>query len=91
MSEGWVDCLMEEYFNQSDKEKKDQLPVGKHEIPLTILKKHARYLTMGLVIVPLFQITVPKFQITIPHFQITGSQYQRTIPQFEIKPIQNFK
>ena len=28
VSEGWVDCLMEEYFHQSDKEKRDQLPVA---------------------------------------------------------------
>ena len=28
VSESWVECLMEEYFNQSDKEKKDSLPVA---------------------------------------------------------------
>ena len=28
VSEGWVECLMEEYFHQSDKEKKDALPVA---------------------------------------------------------------
>ena len=28
VSEGWVECLMEEYFQQSDKEKKDNLPVA---------------------------------------------------------------
>ena len=28
VSEGWVDCLLEEYFHQSDKEKKDALPVA---------------------------------------------------------------
>ena len=46
VSEGWVECLMEEYFQQSDKEKKDNLPVApfmdRSALSLSTQRQHLR-------------------------------------------------
>ena len=55
MSEGWVECLMEEYFHQSDKEKKDSLPVAPFMDRDRVTKPSAQIGFIKYVLLPLFE------------------------------------
>jgi len=55
VSEGWVECLMEEYFNQSDKEKKDSLPVAPFMDRDRVTKPTAQIGFIKYVLLPLFE------------------------------------
>ncbi|XP_065839711.1 high affinity cGMP-specific 3',5'-cyclic phosphodiesterase 9A-like [Oscarella lobularis] len=59
VSEPWVDCLLEEYFNQGDREKREGLPVAPLMDRDKMTKPSAQIGFIKYVLIPLFQ-TVSK-------------------------------
>lgn len=59
VSEPWVDCLLEEYFNQSDKEKEQGLPVAPFMDREKVTKPTAQIGFIKFVLIPMFE-TVAK-------------------------------
>lgn len=55
VSEGWVECLMEEYFHQSDQEKKECLPVAPFMDRDRVTKPTAQIGFIKYVLLPLFE------------------------------------
>jgi len=55
VSEGWVECLMEEYFHQSDQEKKESLPVAPFMDRDRVTKPTAQIGFIKYVLLPLFE------------------------------------
>lgn len=55
VSEGWVDCLMEEYFHQSDMERRDNLPVAPFMDRDRVTKATAQIGFIRYVLLPLFE------------------------------------
>lgn len=59
VSEPWVDCLLEEYFNQSDREKMEGLPVAPFMDRDKVTKPKAQIGFIKFVLIPMFE-TVAK-------------------------------
>ncbi|CAH8440130.1 unnamed protein product [Dicrocoelium dendriticum] len=59
VSEPWVDCLLEEYFQQSDREKVEGLPVAPFMDRDKVTKSSAQIGFIKFVLIPMFQ-TVAK-------------------------------
>ncbi|XP_052254117.1 high affinity cGMP-specific 3',5'-cyclic phosphodiesterase 9A-like isoform X2 [Dreissena polymorpha] len=59
VSEPWVDCLLEEYFNQSDREKMEGLPVAPFMDRDKVTKPSAQIGFIKFVLIPMFE-TVSK-------------------------------
>ncbi|XP_060599476.1 high affinity cGMP-specific 3',5'-cyclic phosphodiesterase 9A-like isoform X1 [Ruditapes philippinarum] len=59
VSEPWVDCLLEEYFNQSDREKMEGLPVAPFMDRDKVTKPTAQIGFIKFVLIPMFE-TVSK-------------------------------
>ncbi|OON16162.1 3'5'-cyclic nucleotide phosphodiesterase, partial [Opisthorchis viverrini] len=59
VSEPWVDCLLEEYFTQSDREKEEGLPVAPFMDREKVTKSSAQTGFLKFVLIPMFQ-TVAK-------------------------------
>ncbi|ESO85441.1 hypothetical protein LOTGIDRAFT_183841 [Lottia gigantea] len=76
VSEPWVDCLLEEYFNQSDREKSEGLPV-------------APFMDREKVTKPSAQIGFIKF-VLIPMFE-TAAKLFNQIEEVMVKPLQEAK
>ncbi|KAH9514910.1 High affinity cAMP-specific and IBMX-insensitive 3',5'-cyclic phosphodiesterase 9A [Bulinus truncatus] len=76
VSEPWVDCLLEEYFNQSDREKIEGLPV-------------APFMDRDKVTKPTAQIGFIKF-VLIPMFE-TVSKVFAQIDEVMVQPLKNAK
>ncbi|XP_046570960.1 high affinity cGMP-specific 3',5'-cyclic phosphodiesterase 9A-like isoform X4 [Haliotis rubra] len=76
VSEPWVDCLLEEYFNQSDREKMEGLPV-------------APFMDRDKVTKPTAQIGFIKF-VLIPMFE-TVSKLFNAINDVMVMPLKNAK
>jgi len=55
ISEHWVECLLEEYFHQSDKEKKDGLPIAPFMDRDRVTKATAQIGFIRFVLLPLFE------------------------------------
>jgi len=55
ISEAWVECLLEEYFHQSDKEKKDGLPIAPFMDRDRVTKPNAQIGFIRFVLLPLFE------------------------------------
>ncbi|TPP62772.1 Phosphodiesterase, partial [Fasciola gigantica] len=55
VSEPWVDCLLEEYFNQSDREKEEGLPVAPFMDRDKVTKSSAQIGFIKFVLIPMFQ------------------------------------
>eukprot|EP00118_Oscarella_pearsei_P001894 m.8827 g.8827 ORF g.8827 m.8827 type:complete len:539 (+) comp20885_c0_seq2:38-1654(+) len=55
VSEPWVDCLLEEYFNQGDREKREGLPVAPFMDRETVTKPSAQIGFIKFVLLPLFE------------------------------------
>jgi len=55
ISEAWVECLLEEYFHQSDKEKKDGLPIAPFMDRDRVTKPSAQIGFIRFVLLPLFE------------------------------------
>ena len=59
ISEPWLDCLLEEYFMQSDREKVEGLPVAAFMDREKVTKPSAQVGFIKFVLIPLFE-TVAK-------------------------------
>ena len=55
VSEPWLDCLLEEYFNQSDREKAEGLPVAPFMDREKVTKPTAQIGFIKFVLLPLFE------------------------------------
>ncbi|KAK7078415.1 High affinity cAMP-specific and IBMX-insensitive 3',5'-cyclic phosphodiesterase 9A, partial [Halocaridina rubra] len=55
VSEPWVDCLLEEYFNQAETEKQEGLPVAPFMDRDKVTKASAQISFIKFVLVPLFE------------------------------------
>ncbi|XP_025102505.1 high affinity cGMP-specific 3',5'-cyclic phosphodiesterase 9A-like isoform X2 [Pomacea canaliculata] len=55
VSEPWVDCLLEEYFNQSDREKMEGLPVAPFMDRDKVTKPTAQIGFIKFVLIPMFR------------------------------------
>lgn len=55
VSEPWLDCLLEEYFNQSDREKAEGLPVAPFMDREKVTKPTAQIGFIRFVLIPLFE------------------------------------
>ncbi|XP_055865770.1 high affinity cGMP-specific 3',5'-cyclic phosphodiesterase 9A-like isoform X6 [Biomphalaria glabrata] len=76
VSEPWVDCLLEEYFNQSDREKIEGLPV-------------APFMDRDKVTKPTAQIGFIKF-VLIPMFETVARVFTQ-IDEVMVQPLKNAK
>ena len=56
VSEPWVDCLLKEYFKQSDEEKKKGLPVSPFMDREKVTKPTAQIGFIKFVLIPTFQL-----------------------------------
>ena len=56
VSEPWVDCLLEEYFMQSDREKAQGLPVAPFMDRDKVTKPTAQIGFIRFVLIPLFEL-----------------------------------
>ncbi|CAD5112439.1 DgyrCDS1661 [Dimorphilus gyrociliatus] len=61
VSEPWVDCLLEEYFNQSDKEKEQGLPVAPFMDREKVTKPTAQIGFIKFVLIPMFETVAKLF------------------------------
>jgi len=81
VSEGWVECLMEEYFQQSDKEKKDNLPVAPFMDRDRITKPIAQIGFIKYVLLPLFEALCKLYpeveEIAVEHLRQALSHYEK--------------
>jgi len=88
VSEGWVDCLMEEYFNQSDKEKRDQLPVAQFMDRDRVTKHASQIGFIRYVLLPLFEALTKLYpevaEIALGHLKSSLCHYEK-IKDFEEK------
>ena len=55
IAEPWVDCLLEEYFRQSDREKSEGLPVAPFMDRDKVTKPSAQIGFIKFVLIPLFE------------------------------------
>ena len=55
ISEPWVDCLLEEYFMQSDREKSEGLPVSSYMDRDTVTKPTAQIGFISYILLPMYQ------------------------------------
>ncbi|KAJ8316198.1 hypothetical protein KUTeg_006212, partial [Tegillarca granosa] len=63
VSEPWVDCLLEEYFNQSDREKSEGLPVAPFMDRDKVTKPSAQIGFIKFVLIPMFETVARLFPI----------------------------
>jgi len=81
VSEGWVDCLLEEYFHQSDKEKKDALPVAPFMDRDRVTKPTAQIGFIKYVLLPLFEALSKLYpeieQLALGHLREALRHYER--------------
>ncbi|KAJ7320605.1 hypothetical protein JRQ81_020116 [Phrynocephalus forsythii] len=61
VAEPWVDCLLEEYFMQSDREKSEGLPVAPFMDRDKVTKPTAQIGFLKFVLIPMFQIVTKLF------------------------------
>ncbi|XP_059349656.1 high affinity cGMP-specific 3',5'-cyclic phosphodiesterase 9A isoform X2 [Ammospiza nelsoni] len=72
VAEPWVDCLLEEYFMQSDREKSEGLPVAPFMDRDKVTKPTAQIGFLKFVLIPMFE-TVTKLQKQKSEGLTTGS------------------
>ncbi|KAJ8034461.1 High affinity cGMP-specific 3',5'-cyclic phosphodiesterase 9A [Holothuria leucospilota] len=63
VSEPWVDCLLEEYFNQSDREKMEGLPYAPFMDRDKVTKPSAQIGFIKFVLIPLFESVAQIFDV----------------------------
>ena len=56
VSDAWVDCLLEEYFKQSDREKKEGLPVLGFMDREKVTKAAAQVNFLNYILIPHFEL-----------------------------------
>uniref|UniRef100_A0A8B9SBG7 Phosphodiesterase n=1 Tax=Apteryx owenii TaxID=8824 RepID=A0A8B9SBG7_APTOW len=62
VAEPWVDCLLEEYFMQSDREKSEGLPVAPFMDRDKVTKPTAQIGFLKFVLIPMFETSVSKVE-----------------------------
>ncbi|XP_075930826.1 high affinity cGMP-specific 3',5'-cyclic phosphodiesterase 9A isoform X5 [Petromyzon marinus] len=70
VSEPWLDCLLEEYFMQSDREKQEGLPFAAFMDRDTVTKPSAQIGFLSFVLIPLFEAVsqlFPQMEETMVH------------------------
>merc|ERR1712176_1194166 len=81
VSEGWVECLMEQYFQQSDKEKKDNLPVAPFMDRDRVTKPIAQIGFIKYVLLPLFESLSKLYpeveEIALEHLRQALTHYEK--------------
>ncbi|KAJ3322614.1 High affinity cAMP-specific and IBMX-insensitive 3',5'-cyclic phosphodiesterase 9A [Boothiomyces sp. JEL0866] len=78
VSEPWVDCLLEEFFAQSDREKEEHLPFAPFMDRDKVTKPSAQVGFIGFVLLPLFDDTsklVPELKPLIDNIQRAKEYY----------------
>ncbi|KAJ3259185.1 High affinity cAMP-specific and IBMX-insensitive 3',5'-cyclic phosphodiesterase 9A [Boothiomyces macroporosus] len=78
VSEPWVDCLLEEFFAQSDREKEEHLPFAPFMDRDKVTKPSAQVGFIGFVLLPLFDDTsklVPELTPLIENIQRAKDYY----------------
>ena len=55
VSEPWVDCLLEEYYMQSDREKSEGLPVSSYMDRDTVTKPTAQIGFISFILLPMYK------------------------------------
>ncbi|XP_038058102.1 high affinity cGMP-specific 3',5'-cyclic phosphodiesterase 9A-like isoform X2 [Patiria miniata] len=63
VSEPWVDCLLEEYFMQSDREKKEGLPVASFMDRDKVTKPTSQIGFIKFVLIPMFEVVAKVFVV----------------------------
>ncbi|CAH1797483.1 unnamed protein product [Owenia fusiformis] len=63
VSEPWVDCLLEEYFNQSDREKMEGLPVAPFMDRDKVTKPTAQIGFIKFVLIPMFETVAKLYNV----------------------------
>ncbi|XP_022090875.1 high affinity cGMP-specific 3',5'-cyclic phosphodiesterase 9A-like isoform X2 [Acanthaster planci] len=63
VSEPWVDCLLEEYFMQSDREKKEGLPVASFMDRDKVTKPTSQIGFIKFVLIPMFEVVAKVFAV----------------------------
>ncbi|XP_048776603.2 high affinity cGMP-specific 3',5'-cyclic phosphodiesterase 9A-like isoform X8 [Ostrea edulis] len=79
VSEPWVDCLLEEYFNQSDREKMEGLPVAPFMDRDKVTKPTAQIGFIKFVLIPMFE-TVAKVSHCMS-FKVSKLQHRGYVKQ----------
>jgi len=89
ISEAWVECLLEEYFHQSDKEKKDGLPIAPFMDRDRVTKPSAQIGFIRFVLLPLFESLnklFPEFEeISLQNLRNALSYYENLKEKEEAK------
>lgn len=80
VSEAWVECLLEEYFHQTDKEKKDGLPIAPFMDRDLVTKATAQIGFIRYVLLPLFEALNKLFpemeEVFLPNLRNALAHYE---------------
>lgn len=79
VSEPWVDCLLEEYFMQSDREKSEGLPVSPFMDRDKVTKPTAQIGFIKFVLIPLFEATT----MVLPQLQTMITALRESLDYYE--------
>ncbi|EPY88128.1 cGMP phosphodiesterase A2-like protein [Camelus ferus] len=71
VAEPWVDCLLEEYFMQSDREKSEGLPVAPFMDRDKVTKATAQIGFIKFVLIPMFETVTKKTLLIYAHLHLT--------------------
>lgn len=81
VSEGWVECLMEEYFHQSDMERRDSLPVAPFMDRDRVTKATSQIGFIRYVLLPLFEALALLFpdldEVAVMNLRQSMAHYER--------------
>ncbi|XP_075696738.1 high affinity cGMP-specific 3',5'-cyclic phosphodiesterase 9A-like [Rhinoderma darwinii] len=80
VAEPWVDCLLEEYFMQSDREKSEGLPVTPFMDREKVTKPKAQIGFIKFVLIPMFETVMKLFpqieEVMVRPLQEAGDHYE---------------
>nr|XP_023991223.1 high affinity cGMP-specific 3',5'-cyclic phosphodiesterase 9A-like isoform X2 [Salvelinus alpinus] len=79
VAEPWVDCLLEEYFMQSDREKAESLPVAPFMDRERVTKPTAQIGFIKFVLIPMFETVMklfPQIEVMIQPLRESRDRYE---------------
>ncbi|XP_055733878.1 high affinity cGMP-specific 3',5'-cyclic phosphodiesterase 9A-like isoform X2 [Salvelinus fontinalis] len=79
VAEPWVDCLLEEYFMQSDREKAESLPVAPFMDREKVTKPTAQIGFIKFVLIPMFETVMklfPQIEVMIQPLRESRDRYE---------------
>ncbi|XP_071210536.1 high affinity cGMP-specific 3',5'-cyclic phosphodiesterase 9A-like isoform X3 [Salvelinus alpinus] len=79
VAEPWVDCLLEEYFMQSDREKAESLPVSPFMDRQKVTKPTAQIGFIKFVLIPMFETVMklfPQIEVMIQPLRESRDRYE---------------